>query len=206
MTTLELFSGTKSFSKVMQAHGHETLTIDNNKKLEPDLCVNVFAIDGLKKVEILWMSPPCTTFSVASISYYWDKGKPKNSKCLEGIAILDKAIKLIAESKPTFWFLENPRGMMRTVIDEIFLKYNVKDYKRNTISYCQYGHPIMKPTDIWTNASWWTPKPICKPGAPCHLRSKNPAWDKVRTSSPTTRGVMPVGIFEEILKQYESNK
>lgn len=37
MKTLELFSGTKSFSKVMAKHGHTTFTVDNDPKLEPDL-------------------------------------------------------------------------------------------------------------------------------------------------------------------------
>jgi hypothetical protein len=32
LRTVELFSGTKSFSKVMQAAGHRTFTIDNAKE------------------------------------------------------------------------------------------------------------------------------------------------------------------------------
>jgi site-specific DNA-cytosine methylase len=110
MKTVELFSGTKSFSKVMAAHGHETLTIDNSYQFKPDVCQDIFAILSLPQVDIVWASPPCTTFSVASISHYWTDGKPKNEKALLGIAILEKAISLIAESKPTWWFIENPHA------------------------------------------------------------------------------------------------
>ena len=45
MKTVELFSGTKSFSKVAEKLGHSTYTIDNNKELEPDLCQNIFFIE-----------------------------------------------------------------------------------------------------------------------------------------------------------------
>ena len=36
MQVLELFSGTESFSKVCRARGHETFTIDNDKKFDYD--------------------------------------------------------------------------------------------------------------------------------------------------------------------------
>ena len=41
---------------------------------------------------------------------------------------------------------------------------------RNTVTYCQYGDTRMKPTDIWSNTQWVS-KPICKNGAPCHVRA-----------------------------------
>jgi len=210
MKTLELFSGTKSFSKVMAKHGHFTITIDNNPKLEPDLVEDIFNILIIPKVDILWASPPCTTFSVASISHYWTNGKPKNKKALHGIAILEHTIELISRCKPKYWFIENPRGMMRKVIDDIFKKHDIVDYDRHTVSYCQYGSKIMKPTDIWTNCKQWVSKPICKPGASCHQRAGRGSktgvqgiysleWERARGNSATARGVIPPLLFEEIL-------
>ena len=214
MKTVELFSGTKSFSKVMAKHGHSTLTIDNEEKLEPDFCWDVFDINNKilsQRIDIFWASPPCTTFSVASISHYWKDGKPKNEKALHGIAMLEKTIEIIKKNNPRYWFIENPRGMMRKVIDELFEKHGIKNYQRNTVSYCQYGAEIMKPTDIWTNCKQWVPKPICKNGAPCHERAGrgsktgvqgiyNLKWEKARGGSATARGVIPPSIFKEILK------
>ena len=46
MNTIEFFSGTKSFSKVMEKHGHKTLTIDNNSELNPDICTDILHIDS----------------------------------------------------------------------------------------------------------------------------------------------------------------
>ena len=51
---------------------------------------------------------------------------------------------------------------MRKIIDNIFLKYNILEYNRHTITYCQYGDNRMKPTDIWTNNKNWISKKICK--------------------------------------------
>lgn len=169
--TIELFSGTKSFSKIAAKRGHSTYTIDNDIKLRPDLFADIFDIGELPSNNIIWASPPCTTFSVASIGHYWKDGKPKNKKARDGIKLLDKTISIIAEQRPKYWFIENPRGMMRKVIDPIFKKYGITNYVRQTVSYCQYGAKIMKPTDIWTNCFLWVAKPICKPGASCHERA-----------------------------------
>lgn len=211
MKTLELFSGTKSFSKVAAELGHETYTVDNDERLEPDWCGDIFHFIADMPVDMIWASPPCTTFSVASISHYWTDGKPKNEKALHGIAMLERTILLIKSVQPTYWFIENPRGMMRKVIDEIFQKHGITDYHRNTVSYCQYGSKIMKPTDIWTNCKEWKPRPICKPGAPCHERAGRGSktgvqgiysleWERARGNSATARGVVPPELFREIFK------
>ena len=195
----------------MAAHGHETLTIDNSYQFKPDICKDIFDVKELPQVDILWASPPCTTFSVASIGHYWTEGKPKNEKALLGIRILEKGIELIAENHPIWWFIENPRGMMRKVIDEIFDKYRLTPI-RHTLTYCQYGATIQKPTDIWTNAEWWKPKPKCSPGAACHERAGkgaksgvkgiyNVKWEKGRGSTAMERGRIPPALFEEILEQ-----
>ena len=47
MQTLELFAGTKSFSKVARELGHNTLTIDNETSLEPDLCTDILKLESL---------------------------------------------------------------------------------------------------------------------------------------------------------------
>jgi hypothetical protein len=213
MKTIELFSGTKSASKVFKEQGWETFTIDNDADLEPDLVADIFSLtkDQLPyPPDLIWASPPCTTFSVASISHYWTKDKkPKNEKTLHGIAMLEKAIRIIKETNPKYWFIENPRGMMRKIIDEVFERNGIQDYRRITVSYCQYGSKIMKPTDIWTNLKGWNGK-MCKNGAPCHERAGrgsktgvqgiyNLEWERARGNSATARGVIPPNLFKEII-------
>lgn len=74
MKTIELFSGTKSFSNVAEQLGHKVLTYDSNSRMVPDICMDVLSISSIPSVDILWASPPCTCFSVASIGTHWGGG------------------------------------------------------------------------------------------------------------------------------------
>jgi len=202
MKTVELFSGTKSFSKVMAEHDHETLTIDASMEFHPDICVDILnwkQPQGLTNVDILWASPPCTAFSVASIGLNWTGGKnayiPKTEKAELGIKLVKHTLDLIEWIDPKWWFIENPRGILR----KLDLLPNLN---RRTVTYCQYGDSRMKPTDIWTNAFWWNPRPICKNGDKCHVAA--PRGSRTGTqglSGAMERGRIPSQLFEEMLEQ-----
>jgi len=165
MNTIELFSGTKSFSKVAEELGHETLTIDNNKDLNPDVCVDILNYHeelgklNLYPKDILWASPPCTSFSIASVSHHWTKifsnhYYPKSNTAEVGQKLLLKTVKIISDTKPKIWFIENPRGGLRKM--DFMQQLN-----RYTVTYCSYGDMRNKPTDIWTNHPNPKFKPLC---------------------------------------------
>ena len=206
MKTKELFCGTKSFSNVAKELNFETKTYDNDKSLNPDICINILDMQNIDYCNILWCSPPCTTFSVSSIGTHWTGGKgkyiPKSEQCKIGLNILDKTIKLISISKPKYWFIENPMGVMRKVIDDIFKKYGVTEYKREDIWYCQYGDNRAKPTDIWTNVLNWKGKK-CKNNNPnCH-HERAPRGSRTGTQglkNAKIRGQIPSKLFEEIFE------
>lgn len=205
MKTLGLFCGTKSFSKVAKEYGFDVFTIDNQCRFEPDLCkdiMDIFSTD-FNDIYILWASPPCTAFSVASIGKNWKKEgmiyTPTSNNAIVGLTLLEKTIKLISEIKPRFWYIENPRGMMRVMIETLFHKYSISNFIRHTVTYCQYGDKRMKPTDIWTNNSEWKPKKPCKNGDKCH----EPAPRGSRTGTQglkdaTIRSIIPKDLFIEI--------
>ena len=155
----------------------------------------------------MWTSPPCTAFSVASMGKHWNKEdrSPKTDNAKMGLALLDKTIEVIKlnlkKNPDMVWFIENPRGMMRKVIDEVFKKHNITDYERKTVTYCQYGDKRMKPTDIWTNLKDWDSRPMCKNGSPCHEAA--PRGSKTGTQglkNAKDRGVIPPALFEEIFE------
>lgn len=217
MNTVELFCGTKSFSKVAKELGHNTFTVDLEPKVNPDLVCDILNFDlstiPFKQIDYLWISPPCTTFSVASLRHYWIEGKPKNEKTLLGISLVKKAIeikdKLLSLNPNMKWYIENPRGMLRKQ------EFMQNQGKRNTITYCQYGSITQKATDIWTNDLSWIPKPMCKPNSPCHVRAPRGSQTgiqgmKYKGNPPDfayclkrdalSRGVIPPKLFYEIFK------
>ena len=166
MNVLELFAGSRSIGIAAKQLGYNVYSSDINNFKEIDYVINVLDFDYKKvpfKPDIIWASPPCTGFSVAAIGRNWNHDKtPKTQSAKLGIELVKKTIEIINHYKPRFWFMENPRGMLRKL--DI-----VKDFKINTITYCQYGDARMKPTDIWNNSNLWQPKPMCKNGDPCHV-------------------------------------
>jgi hypothetical protein len=120
---------------------------------------------------------------------------PKSEGARLSIALVEKTLDIIKHSGPTWWFIENPRGLLRKMpfMDGL---------TRHTVSYCQYGDTRMKPTDIWTNADWWTPRPMCSNGSPCHDAA--PRGAKTGTQGikgAKDRGRIPPTLFEEIFAQ-----
>ena len=211
MKILELFSGTESFSKVARERGHECFTIDNNSQFNPDLCKDILKVsikDIPFKPDIIWASPPCTTFSVASIQHYWDDGKPKNDKTLHGIKIVKKTIDLIKQLKPKFFIIENPRGMLRK---QDFMQ----ELKRDTVTYCQYGAKVQKPTDLWNNLNH-TFRAMCKPGSPCHepasrgarkgVQGINNSFSDLGSRGKVKRAIVPKELCLEIIKFCEDKR
>lgn len=203
MKTIELFAGTRSFSKVAKDLGHEVFTTDYEETDGQDLVADIHdlkAKDFPYQPDVLWASPPCEGFSVASIGANWGGGyrgyQPKSDTARRSIDLVKQALRLIDEIKPKWWFIENPRGVLRK------LDLIPADAIRHTVTYCQYGDTRMKPTDIWTNATWWTPRPMCKNSQPCHVAA--PRGSKTGTQGVKgykDRSRIPEQLFREIFQQ-----
>jgi hypothetical protein len=174
MKILELFAGSRSFSKVAEELGHETFAVDINNFDNIDYVTDILDFDCFKipfKPDVIWASPPCTYFSVASIGKHWHKDHtPKTEQAKLGVKIVQKTIEIIEMFQPDYFFVENPRGKLR----KLGLFNGIAE--RTTVTYCQYGDTRMKPTDIWTNNLYsvfnpngWKSKPICKNGDSCHV-------------------------------------
>lgn len=172
MKCLELFAGTKSIGKAFKNRGHEVFSVEWNKKFNDiDLYLDILMLKAedvlirFGKPDVIWASPDCTTYSVAALSKHRQKvGNdylPKTQYAAFCDDVNKHVLKLIEQLKPQFWFIENPRGVLRKMPF-------MQGLKRYTVTYCQYGEKRMKPTDIFTNHPNPEFKPPCKNGDPCH--------------------------------------
>lgn len=203
MRTIELFCGTKSFSTVAARHGFDTFTVDIEPLFSPDLVADIQRLDVAllpKHPFILWASPPCEAFSVAAIGKNWNSDRtPKHPRAILAQKLVAKTLRIIREVRPSWWFIENPRGMLRTLP-------LMRGLARHTVTYCQYGDTRQKPTDIWTNADWWRPLPPCSPGASCHEAA--PRGSRTGTQGlkrREDRARIPSALFAEIFGQLASD-
>ena len=201
MKVLELFAGSRSIGKAAKILGYQVFSSDLINFENIDYVTSILDFD-INKVpfqpDIIWASPPCTAFSVAAIGKNWTKDGDnyiaKNPRADFGLELVKKTIQIIQALKPTYFFIENPRGMLRKM--PIMANLN-----RQGVTYCQYGDTRMKPTDIWTNSLNWIPRPMCKNGDDCHIAAP-------RGSSTGTQGLkgayerskIPEDLCLEILK------
>lgn len=201
MKVLELFAGSRSVGKVAEVLGYEVFSSDINAFEGIDYVIDIFDFDESVVPfvpDIIWASPPCTYFSVASIGKHWNKDHtPKSDNAMQGVRIVKKTLAIIEYFKKInpnlIWYIENPRGKLRKlgIIDNTYL---------NTLTYCQYGDTRMKPTDIWTNNFNWKPRAMCKNGDPCHVSAPRGSVTGTQgLKSNYERSIIPPVLCAEIL-------
>ena len=129
MKVLELFAGTRSIGKAFEARGHEVFSVDWNKGFENiDLYADISTLTAQDIIEkfgypdVIHLSPDCTSYSIAGISHHRKKNPETGN--LDPVSDYAKfcdetnkhCLQLLEELKPTYWFIENPRGVKEDVI------------------------------------------------------------------------------------------
>ena len=160
---LELFSGTGSVGKVAKSLGYEVVSLDLQGA---DINIDIMDWDYKSAYkpgdfDIVWGSPPCSSFSNCRRSWINRKTKYFGDKIItaemldkdmidNGLPILRKTEEIIEYFKPMHYFIENPQtGRM-------------KDYMLHrpcyVVDYCRYSDwGYKKPTCIWTNKIGFDP-------------------------------------------------
>lgn len=166
MIIYDFFSGTGSATKAFRDAGHTVIRVELDEDFAADErdILKLTAYDLIRKYgkpDFIWASPPCQTFSVASIGKHWPNHQPSR-EALQAIELVRHTRNLIEQLNPALGFLiENPRGLLR--------KQNVMNgLNRQTITYCSYGESRMKPTDLFGTVKNWQPRAACKNGDSCH--------------------------------------
>ena len=107
MLMLDLFAGLGGASQAMRERGWQVVTVDINPEFEPDIVVDirVFRWNG-PRPDLVWASPPCTEFAREFMP--WTK-----TGRVPDLSLVMAALRIVAETQPRFWVLENVRGAIR---------------------------------------------------------------------------------------------
>lgn len=122
LTALELFSGTQSVGKVLKKNGMKIISLDIFDEYKPSIVADILEWEGYKdlpKIDFLWGSPPCNTFSrliTATKTRYWHTLEPLHPNAVIGTKILYRTLDIIEyllKKNPKMLFvIENPHGAM----------------------------------------------------------------------------------------------
>jgi len=158
---LELFAGARCIGKAAEQLGWNVTSVDWTAYEGIDLVMDINNLTDRTLTftpDHVHASFDCTTYTIAAISHHRNGTEPKSDYAKKCDQVNQHVIRLIKHWKSinpnlTFTF-ENPRGMLRHMPF-------MKEFKRHTVWYCQYGDDRAKPTDIWTNIENWKPKAEC---------------------------------------------
>jgi hypothetical protein len=197
---LELCCGWKSVSNcLVQDHGWTATTIDVLPKFKPTICCDVTTWDYRAHFarhpppDVVWASPPCKSFTVASWSKHRDgQGDATSAEGEKGDACVRACLEIIAHLRTLnprlLWFVKNPlHGAFRKL--ECVRPF----IERGECRMLQYGDYApathsLKPTLVLTNCVTWLPKQMV-------LRKSVVHWDRL---SKKRRTVIPRAVCAEI--------
>ena len=146
MRCLELFSGTKSLSKVFENAGWECISVDIDSSTNPTICCSILEI-ALDKwppgyFEYIHASPPCSAWSIARTT-----GPPINYETESQISL--HTVNLINHLRPLAYTIENPHT------SRIWKLPWLQDLPYVVASYCKYSnYGYRKDTRFATNLDW----------------------------------------------------
>jgi len=169
---LELFCGTKSVGNVFQQSGYEIISLDFNPKFNATHTVDILEWDFKQYVpdyfDVIWASPDCTTFSVATGGKYRTKANiyglanARQPQSNLANAMVLKVIEILKYFNCKSWFMENPRGLLQYFPPLIDFIRDTNSHK-GLVFYANHGWGFPKPTNIWRNLPLWIEtKPIMK--------------------------------------------
>ena len=219
--TIEVCSGTKSFSKVARELliGHAAhFTIDHDRFHNATFEEDILVFDYKSKIPAnewsvthVWCSPPCTQYSSARTT-----GGPRNLALAD--SYVEKCFEIIKyyqtnSNNDLIWFIENlANGLLKT---RPFMQ-EMNPIFAHRVDYCAYEPDwgLKKGTLIWTNKKGFTGKrclgakhcPACTPSPYCENRyvhrhtPRKCYWNCAEWKSPKMKKVMLGRVPPKLIK------
>lgn len=169
LRVLDMFAGLGGWGSAFKDRGHTVISTDINPDfhttvtgdiLDPEV---VETLIDLGPYDVILASPPCEGFSVMNIGRNWNHDNtPKTETAALGVRLVEQTRQVIEQLNPAVFIIENPRAKLRKLPV-------MGGLERRTVTYCQYGLPTMKPTDLWGGfPPTLSLSPPCHNGDPCH--------------------------------------
>ena len=153
MRLLELFSGTKSVSRVAKELGWETVSLDIDPRHEPDLLVDILRFDETTYprdyFDFVWASPDCASYSRARSN----AKIPRDEAMMVADKLLAKTRQIIAYFG-CHWCIENPESSLMWKRD---VAHGLLESSCVT-SYCSFGASYRKHTRLANSFGLVLPK------------------------------------------------
>lgn len=209
--------------------GHDVIGVELDERFASNELVmdvldlkpeHIYDYFGSDEIDYIWASPPCTTFSVASLRHHWrsvtdcrrcgkeievvsDKvwspcdcspGSPSPIKPLRQTPTTEKSKHGLEMIKHTLWLIEEIKPRFFTIENPRAMMRKMpfmQHLERKTITHCQYGDPSrMKPTDLWGGFPEHFEARSCKNGDTCHVAAPRGASTGTQALSGTPESAM----------------
>jgi site-specific DNA-cytosine methylase len=197
---LELFSGSgsvgrvvkKRYGKIFDVRVH---SVDIAPRYNPTTAIDLINWDyktdikhflhdrRTKDFVFVWASPPCTEYSYAKTI------GERDFKTAD--SLVKRTVHIIKYVKPNAWFIENPVGWLRK---RRFMKPMEK--YMHICTYCKYGRPYRKPTNIWTNVK--VDLKYCDRETPCKIYKTQKRHNISAQAGVSSRGVPGAGSRQNV--------
>lgn len=151
MTILSLCDFTGEWSRPYREAGYDVVQID----LQHGQDVRLLEAPPYRVHGIL-AAPPCTEFAGSGARWWKQKGE---GPLLDGLAIVDACLRIVAITQPKWWALENPVGRLRRWIGPPAYTFHPCDFgdpwTKKTLLWGRFNPPVKRPVEPTEGSKLW---------------------------------------------------
>lgn len=179
---LSLCDYTGAWSVPYREAGYDVVQID----IKHGQDVRLLGWDGIPVHGIL-AAPPCDHFALSGARWWEAKGE---AALLEGLALVDACLRIVATRRPTWWAMENPRGRLSRYLGPAAWSFDP----------CDFGNEWTKRTYLWGHFT--PPAPLYAPQARRAVAPTLGSKMCTMVRNKARRSVTPAGFAQAF---YEAN-